>query len=204
MSRHDTIRYRDKFCAACEVKFTPRTGRQNYCSKACRLGRATCHTCGKRFVKTKKTTGFYCSSECWYKAPGKRSIPPRDCKSCGKNFQPKGAEIRHCSRACAHATYAKTCGSHPEGSRRVTSQGYVLIKVAGKWLAEHRYAMEQKLERTLHKHERVHHLNGNRQDNRPENLELWKRQHPQGVRAADYHCPGCRCGVQHDTRVIPH
>jgi hypothetical protein len=58
--------------------------------------------------------------------------------------------------------------------------------------------MEQTLGRRLDRHERVHHKNGNRGDNRPENLELWKvkTKDPAGVRASDYHCAGCRCGDQ--------
>ena len=45
--------------------------------------------------------------------------------------------------------------------------------------------MEQILGRKLLDNECVHHRNGNKLDNRPENLELWTEMQPSGQRATD-------------------
>ena len=93
--------YKAKPCATCGELFQPKTSREKYCSEKCKRGTAVCVGCGKEFLKTKGTTGLYCSPACWYEAPGKHTFPEQACLVCGKMFFPTHKGQKYCSRDCA-------------------------------------------------------------------------------------------------------
>jgi HNH endonuclease len=73
----------------------------------------------------------------------------------------------------------------PPGSGCVGKDGYRRFWVDGKGVMEHRTVMEASLGRPLEPGETVHHRNGDRLDNRLENLELWVSRHAGGQRVSE-------------------
>lgn len=159
-----------------------------------------CSHCGRLFVVNgsrvkeyaarKGSITRYCSAECSYAA---RKIEPPTfvCASCGKvTVYPKNRKSdgklgsynrkqKYCSRSCAVSAQPR------KNSGWRDKAGYRVISRNGGQYAEHRLVMEAMLGRPLHKGENVHHKDGDRANNRPENLELWTVAQVPGQRVAD-------------------
>lgn len=169
----------------------------------------TCEHCGDTFRLQRghydsrtRAAGHppkYCSRFCMGAA---NRVPEvlRTCQHCGGEFvyqpgrratgTPRKRGKRFCSHECMSAATSVAAvdpdlPGYTRGRRRHT-QGYVLRRRPdGTDVKEHTAVMEKILGRKLYAHENVHHLNGNRADNRPENLELWSSSQPPGQRVSD-------------------
>ena len=121
---------------------------------------------------------------------------------CGKELQVLGNNLRRGnSKSCGCADLqrkrqkAQLCHNW-SGGRWINKDGYVMVYITDadkKYIRsssrtyelEHVLVMSRHMNRMLTKEETVHHINGKRDDNRIENLELWSSSHPPGQRVVD-------------------
>lgn len=134
----------------------------------------------------------------------------RTCSSCGRSFRPSsrhrrcpscrsidqcpcGAPKQRKSATCATCRVSSgAANGHWKGGRTYHKAGYRMVldrrhprASSSGYVFEHILVMEATLGRPLWPDENVHHRNGVRDDNRPENLELWVRPQPPGIRVED-------------------
>jgi len=112
-----------------------------------------------------------------YARVGHKKVPSQ-CLVCGKKWLGIARLRRFCSQKCvSQGQY----NGRWKGGRRTNADGYMLVYAPGhpkatrNFILEHRVVMEQHLGRLIKTHEDVHHINGDRADNRMANLQLMSK-----------------------------
>lgn len=148
-----------------------------------------CLQCGDEFTVPpsgiRRGRGKYCSRHCAnYQGQGR---PPdiawvdQTCKQCGKPFALLVSRVARgdgdfCSQSCHAASRTAERNPFYRGGVLLDGHGYRRVLVGkNRYVYEHRLVAATIIGRPLLKHEAVHHRNGIRDDNRPDNLEVMTR-----------------------------
>jgi transcriptional regulator with XRE-family HTH domain len=185
-------------CLKCNKEFVKTANSAGkYCSTDCWYASdefkislpKNCLQCEKEYLTTYKEQK-YCSIQCKNKGLGTKS-KFCNCIVCQKEIEYFSYKKKYCSKDCM-STHMVKQNTKEIGALKTDAFGYIKQKVDKDylgnlkgWVYQHRYVMEQFLGRPLTNEENIHHKNGDRSDNRLENLELWSTSQPSGQRIED-------------------
>jgi hypothetical protein len=168
-------------CKGCQVVLQGKRHRQQYCSLSC-ANRAT--STGRKGPR-----------------PHLWKVQPRACLVCQTVFRTTNESTVLCSRSCS-GKWRRSLNPNARGWYK-TVHGYIILykpeypgATKAGYIMEHRWVMEQQLGRQLTKGEVVHHRDGNKANNAPENLQVMLKSqhdsHTQETRTRLVTCPSCR------------
>lgn len=134
-----------------------------------------CEHCGEEFhippKEVKKKRGRFCSRTCYFKfRKAKRTIK---CDYCRNLFERNNSKRRFCGWGCFQIALAK--GRVHAYKQWVDKWGYLRVGLPGGSKFYHRQVAGKALGRELKPHEIVHHINGNKLDNRNKNLLICEK-----------------------------
>ena len=156
----------------CDNMFHQRTigSPRRFCSKLCRERTA---------ARKRRANPDYLPP---HKRPDQELCSMTPCP--GKRFS-LGLCVMHYSRLKKYGDAGEVASRQNPGVWRTNADGYVVRSENGENQLQHRVVMEEHLGRFLWSYETVHHINGIRDDNRIENLELWVTPQKSGQRVED-------------------